>query len=583
MNQTVSINLQKAQTFLHKAQPLKARKICEKLLKKNGESDEVHFMIGASFQLQSRSKEALQYFLKACQLNPKNATAHHSASIAFLMLEQLKNAEEYAQKALELAPSNLSVITNVAQILYKKMDFFRAIVFFKRAILLGEISLAKWRNFADCSIKEGKFDEALEIAEKMPIDSLERLEIEAECYTQLNQYENVHNCAGKIASFANVNVGALGLAFSLYRQVGEFDKAASLIKARGTYSEISIATLYLQAELINEPEIKKIEKQYSNAKLLPEEQAELAYRISYYYKDKNKQTWFEWLKKANALQADSRDYKEQEIAVLFLKAQCELKSLKLPCSDLTTKAPVFIFGMPRSGTTLTESILASHSQVFGCGESSALNSVVNQNSNRNLSYQLNLFSFVEQLKNYSQEDFKELGKRYLKRIRQYDKQAERLVNKMPNNFIMSPLLPFIFPQAKFIHIKRNPISNCLSIFEQQFNEIYSYGNTLTSIADYYKLYDNYMDFVKQYVPKGSIYELSYEDLVTDTEGEIRKLLDYCELDFEPQCLEFHKQKRTIKTASVKQVRKGIYKSSIKRWQGLEEQVKELLEAFPEYK
>ena len=140
MTSSVSNNLKKAKNFLHKGQPLKARKLCEKLLKKANDDAVAWHLLGESYQQQRRFTEALPCLLKSCQLNPKSAAAHHGAAIAHLALEQLDNAEEQVKLALQLEPNNIAVITNMAQILYKKHDYFRAAIFFKQALSRGELT-----------------------------------------------------------------------------------------------------------------------------------------------------------------------------------------------------------------------------------------------------------------------------------------------------------------------------------------------------------------------------------------------------------------------------------------------------------
>jgi hypothetical protein len=155
------------------------------------------------------------------------------------------------------------------------------------------------------------------------------------------------------------------------------------------------------------------------------------------------------------------------------------------------------------------------------------------------------------------------------------------VDKMPHNFVYTAIIPKLFPNAKIIHIRRNPIANILSIFEQDFSAFHSYASNIGSLIRYYQQYQTYMQKMQKLVPEGQLYELSYDALVSDPETQVRSLLTYCDLPFEESCMKFEEQSRTVRTSSRHQVRQGFYTSSLKPWEGLEEQLADLLAAFPD--
>jgi tetratricopeptide (TPR) repeat protein len=231
--------------------------------------------------------------------------------------------------------------------------------------------------------------------------------------------------------------------------------------------------------------------------------------------------------------------------------------------------PIFIVGMPRSGTSLAEQILASHPQVFGAGELRVLSSLTTKRCGNESGS-----TFPECIPDLDFKAFEALGSDYVKAIREYAQTSRHITDKMPHNFIYVGLIKLILPNAKVIHCTRDPMDNCLSIFKNYFGGPHPYAYDMGELGDYYRLYQDLMEHMRQMLPD-YMYELRYEELVSDQEKHTRQLLDYCELPWDESCLSFHNTKRTVRTLSATQVRRPMYKDSVQLWRRYETQLEPL--------
>ena len=227
--------------------------------------------------------------------------------------------------------------------------------------------------------------------------------------------------------------------------------------------------------------------------------------------------------------------------------------------------PVFIVGLPRSGTSLVEQIIASHPGVFGAGE---LNFWGIQAKN---------LENVKIGKNVSGTMLREMACKYLDHLSSFNGSAARVVDKMPGNFAHLGLIHSVFPNARIIHIRRNPIDTCLSIYTQKFSASHNYANDLADLAHYYREYHRLMRHWSAVLPPDVIMDLPYEALLEDQEGWSRKLIDFLGLDWDECCLDYQKTERRVATASKWQVRQKIYKTSVERWRNYEKFLGPLLE------
>ena len=262
----------------------------------------------------------------------------------------------------------------------------------------------------------------------------------------------------------------------------------------------------------------------------------------------------------------------EKLKTLFTKEFFE----NAPRSNLGINRPIFIVGMPRSGTSLTEQILASHPEVFGAGELTQM-VIVSQ-------YMEDLFAsngiyYPECLNQASTEILNKAAQMYTDRIDELDVDSKYVTDKMPHNFMHLGLIALLFPDVSVIHCKRDPRDTCISCYFQDFVAAgLSFAYDLSDLGHHYKLYEDLMEHWKKVLPI-EIYESQYEALTTDPSTNVRKMLQFCGLDWDDRCLEFHKTKRDTKTASYDQVREPMYTKSVARWQRYEKHLGPLLDAL----
>jgi len=253
--------------------------------------------------------------------------------------------------------------------------------------------------------------------------------------------------------------------------------------------------------------------------------------------------------------ADARDAQVDAIKQTFNAEFIE----KLRAYANPSAKPIFVLGMPRSGTTLTETILASHSKVYGAGELNDL---------RKLFEQFDVASraeFPNGLARIAGNTIRELIDRYIATLNDLSDGAAFVTDKMPSNFDLIGLIYALLPNAKIVHVKRNGMDSCFSGFTRLFERSQFHSYDQTEMGRYYNGYERLMNHWAATLPANAVYDIQYEDLVTDQDTQVRNLLKYCGLAWEDACLRSHKSNRRVRTASITQVREPIYQSSIAKW------------------
>ena len=282
--------------------------------------------------------------------------------------------------------------------------------------------------------------------------------------------------------------------------------------------------------------------------------------------------------KANALRLKSQPYRPGDISATVDRcvAQFTAEDLAEPTGGCEAPDPIFIVGMPRAGSTLVEQILSSHSLVEGTSELPDIPAISRKPG-----------TYPKGVLEASAEDRRALGEEYLKRAR-VQRRTDRpyFVDKLPNNWLFVPFIQLILPRAKIIDARRHPLGCCFSNFRQHFAHGQAFTYNLDDLGRYYADYVRLMAHVDAVMP-GRVHRVIYERMVDDTEEEVRRLLEYCGLEFEPACLEFYKTKRAVRTASSEQVRRPIYREATEEWRAYEPHLAPLkaalgpvLEAYP---
>ena len=235
--------------------------------------------------------------------------------------------------------------------------------------------------------------------------------------------------------------------------------------------------------------------------------------------------------------------------------------------------PVFIVGMPRSGTSLLEQVLSTLPGIHGAGEITCLAETL---ESALAAHEADGFQFPELFGDYSTNQFLQLGRGYIERIRALAPQASHIVDKLPANFTHIGLIHLMFPNARIVHAMRDPMDSCFSCFSRLFSgENLGFTYDIGALGRYWASYRDLMRHWREVLPDGRLLEVSYETMVADFENQARRLVDYLGLPWDARCLEFHDSKRQVKTASNAQVRRPIYRTSVARWRHFESHLAQL--------
>ena len=287
---------------------------------------------------------------------------------------------------------------------------------------------------------------------------------------------------------------------------------------------------------------------------------------------------FQWLSRANAEHRAKLAYNSDTDAAIFDAIEAHWRVLGDPPGDAPAEAPVFIIGMPRTGTTLVDRIIGSHPRMESVGELQAMPVAVKLAAGTRTRTVLD----PETARAAISGDMAQIGRAYLDRAVQHQRDpARRLIDKFPGNFFYVGLIAKALPQATFVCLRRQPMDVVLSNFKNLFattSRYYDYSYDLAEIAEYYVRFDRLMAFWRDQLP-GRVLEIGYEDLVADQEGQTRRLLDHCGLEWSDSCLDFHKSAAPVSTPSAAQVRRPIYKDSVSKWRIHAEALKPALGVF----
>lgn len=281
---------------------------------------------------------------------------------------------------------------------------------------------------------------------------------------------------------------------------------------------------------------------------------------------------FHYLSEGNRLKRQQFKYSIDEWRMFFekLKSIFDAEFVRgFPCAGSEDDTPIFVLGMPRSGSSLVEQILASHPDVFGAGELKALPAICAEGARRRSQ------PFPEYLRYLVDADWRELCAEYLAVLRSKSPSARRITDKMPQNFRFVGAIGIMLPRAKIIHCYRSPLDNCWSIYKNLFAEGHPYSYDLDELGKFYSYYRALMEHWNAVLP-GFIYNLAYERLVADPRVEIAGLLSFCDLPFDQRCVDFHQCERAVHTMSAAQVKRPINADSIESWSRFEKYLEPLV-------
>jgi len=309
----------------------------------------------------------------------------------------------------------------------------------------------------------------------------------------------------------------------------------------------------------------------------PKRAIALRYALAKGYEDQNRyaEAWPHYAAGA-ALKRAEIDYDAAQfedgvdhiIEVMDAATIKRLRSFAIP-----SETPIFVLGMPRSGTTLTETILASHPQVYGGGELNDLGRLLPMESGDAEARYPHLITRIDG------NSLSRIAQTYVEDVARLAPQSPRVTDKLPANFLYLGLIHALMPNARIVHTMRDPVDTCVSCFTRLFDKAQLHSYDQVEMARYYNSYSRLMDHWRMVLPADAFLDVQYETLVSDFDAQARRLVDWCKLPWDDACLDFHKTKRSVRTASVTQVREPIYTTSVLKWKAYEAYLGPMLDAL----
>jgi tetratricopeptide (TPR) repeat protein len=525
--------------------------------------------LGNALRDQGQLEEAAASYRRALELKPDYAGAHSNLGNVLLDLRRPDDAIASYRRALEIKPDYAQAHNNLANTLRSLGRLDEAAASYRRALALEPLYAEAYNNLGVALRDSGRLDEAAASYRRA-------LEIKPDLAEALSNLAIVQRVQGRIAQAQascrraleidpNAATATVFLA-ELHADEGQFAEAEALFKraisidpdSPQAWSGIARLRKMTADDAAWLAEAQRI----AGLPLPPRQEAYLRYAIGKYFDDvKAYDQAFLSVQRANELTkrytvAHDRQQLTQAVdRMMRFYDRTLINQARIDANP--SQRPVFIIGMPRSGTTLAEQILASHPKIAGAGELPFWNDAAAG------------YKSAARDGGTSGGATAKLAEDYLRLLADLSPNALRVIDKMPANFLFLGLIHSALPNARILHMCRNPIDTCLSIYFQHFEIAYSYANDLEDLAHYYTEYSRVMEHWRSTLPENAILDVPYEGLVEDQEAWSRKMLEFIGLPWDPICLDFHRTERAVITASKWQVRQRISKSSVGRWRNYE--------------
>ena len=510
-----AVNIYKMGNFV------KAEKITRELIVANPKTVFLYNLLGIILAAQDKLDEAIDIYNKGIEVDPKFGIIYNNLGLIFFNRKSLytgadsniKKAEEYYKKSIEIDKKNPEPFTNLGSLynFINKME--ESIHFHKKAISANPKFFIAYLNLANVYVGIGKLTEAKKYL-------YEAIEIN-------KSFVQAHRMLSRIKKYTEEDS-------HIHQMIDLYNKTNDENSSNKVDLGFALGKAY--------EDINQFEKSFL------------------FYKEANSL----FRKKINfSVEKESEKFKEikKTFNSNFLK--------KFNSTGYANSNPIFIVGMPRSGTTLIEQILSSHSKVFGGDEVDFIPELVRKYFGED-----KIYLFLQGVYEFKIEELKKMGEEYTIKMKKIANELPRTTDKLPINFQSIGLIKLILPNSKIIHCYRDSKDNIFSIFKNHFpGGKVNFGYDLNEVVKYYNIYEDLMKYWNDLLPN-FILNIKYENVITNTKEEIKKLLNFCNLEWESSCLEYYNNQRPIKTASDIQVRKKIYKTSINSWKNYENHLSE---------
>ena len=571
---------------LHRQQRLnEAHRAYTDILQRWPDSADAHNLLGHLLVDSGHLDQGLRHLDRAATLAPNRTDFHFALGTALLSHGHPQPAVKALLSAYRLQPDEAAIVVNLA-VARRQCSQQADAIHELTGLLARQPEVVEARhNLANCLADLGRVDESLAEYERAIQSRPDAVDVRLSLAVNLCRWRRYDEAKTHLLHALALAPGhplvhqQLGKALMV---TGQLDEAEShfrqALAAEPALAEVHQALADIVTHASGDADIQAMERQLERPGLDEVSALRLHFGLGKAYADCHEYGHaFAHYAEGNRIHRSRIHYDPRETDAEFarIKRAFEHHLPELPKQVRQTPGLVFIVGMPRSGTSLIEQILAAHPLVYGAGETTYLldEMIVGCRSSAS--------GVPEGLLQMDPSGLAALGERYIARLKAQATQyghadAEVVTDKMPHNFRYVGLIAHLWPEAVIIHTRRHPIDVCLSCFQQFFAEGNPYAYDLNDLGHYYTAYEGLMEFWRQRLP-GRLIEVDYAGLVSDREPEIRRLLDVCGLPWDDQCLDFHRSKRGVDTASAAQVRRPIYQSSVERWRRYETQLRPLQE------
>ncbi len=566
---------------LRDRKPAKAVKYLQQVLAAMPDRPSTLFLLGKALAATGQGIEAEQAVERAFKLDPKRAAL--ARAFEAQRENNIVEAEQILREILKREPDEVTALRMLGSLATEANKWGAAERLLQRAVELAPDFILAWNDLATLYLQQEVFDKALDHVEhaiqldpKLPFAQV----IRGNVLSKAQRHEEALASYREALDLSPGHGGALSGIGHVLKTIGRQDESIAAyrecIRAHPALGEAYWSLANLKTFEFDDEEVRVMQHMVEDDELADEPKVNFYLSLGKHFENcSDYDRAFEHYRLGNELRRTHETYDPVQTQVIHDRIievfTPEFLANRADCGD-PSFGPILIVGLPRSGSTLIEQILASHSQVEGTMELPDLSRLIRDiNRNRKDGQE-----YPEVLAQLSQQDFASLGQKYLETTQRYRTGKAWFVDKMPNNFASIGFLHLILPNAKVINARRHPLDSCMGCYKQLFYKGQSFTYDQFELGQYYLQYQRIVDHWHAVLP-GKVLDLQYEDMVLDQENQTRRLLEYCGLTWEDQCLRFYETDRAINTASSEQVRQPIYTKALNYWRHYEDHLGELIE------
>ncbi len=582
----------RGELMLVKGELLDAAAAFQQALKLDPKRQRTRMQLGQVFMHLGRVQEAQALKGEIIEFSQDNKDIARAAELE--KEEKFAKAEALYRRILTRHPDNVSAMRLWARLGVQQKRYPAAEVLLKQAVEVVPGFSRAWADLCEVQIEQEKYKDAVESAKR-------HLKLEprfpdahfllGSALTHAGRHQEAIESYDNGLENAPDKVRALCAKGNAKRTIGDQDGAIaafrSSIKANPLFAEAYWNLANLKTFRFENSEVDDMLALLGDERILPEGQVQLNNALGLEFDGRKEyDRAFAFIDRGNKLQREQEFYdrvQHEETIDSTIEAFTQQFLEDHTGHGDAEPAPIFIVGLPRSGSTLLEQILSSHSEVDGTFELHDLALVIRHNSKMSGPGA----KYPKSIAKIDDYEFRSLGNEYIERTRRHRGGRPFFTDKNPNNYVHVGLLHLILPNAKIINARRHPLDSCFGSYKQLFATGQAFSYDLVELGEHYLQYQRLMDHWHEVLP-GKVLDVHYEDVVADLDGQVRQILEYCQLDWEASCLRFNETSRSVKSASSEQVRQPIYSSAVNTWRRYEphlgaliEVLEPLLEKLPE--